>query len=66
MMKEHKPGDTFVRGIRLKVCRECGCEIDGTGACDYGCKQDYGPHPKGSYVWRVYERTDKFIRDESD
>ena len=63
MIKRPEPGATTVREIKVKVCAECGCMLDDTGMlCDYECSQDGDEHK--NVITAVYERTDKFLRDE--
>ncbi len=56
------PGTVTTNTIRVAICGTCGRVIQGP-LCSYGCPEDGGPHPHKFHA--VYERTEKFLRDES-
>lgn len=60
-----KPGAATVSTIRIPICAECRCVIDDTGLCDPDCRMDAESH-RGHMFYAVYERTDKFLRDEAE
>ena len=68
--KRPEPGKVTTREIRVKVCKSCGYAVDDTGLCSGDCDFDAEHHAgemtrPGTYFHAVYERTDKFIRDEN-
>jgi hypothetical protein len=66
MIKRPTPGDTTVREIRVRVCSSCGYKVGIGGLCGYGCGEDAEPRTSANSFIAVYERTDKFLRDEED
>jgi hypothetical protein len=60
-MQRPEPGKITTREIRIRVCGKCGYTIDGQ-LCSDDCEDDGGSHAK--MFDAVYERTDKFLRDE--
>lgn len=55
------PGTVFTQEVRYQICGTCGFIID-AGLCSSECPQDDDAHP--DMFEAVYERTDRFIRDE--
>jgi hypothetical protein len=63
-LKRPEPGTTTTREIKVRLCAECGNEIDEGGLCDYDCPWDGRTNSERKTFVAVYERTDKFLRDE--
>ncbi len=63
-LKRPEPGATTVREIRIRMCSECGSVIGDHGMCGFDCKYDGEVYARREYFTAVYERTDKFLRDE--
>lgn len=59
-----EPGSAAVRELRVPVCTGCGFRIDETGLCDDRCRYDACSLSQRPHLIAVYERTDKFLRDE--
>lgn len=55
-------GTVTIKEIRVPICMQCGCIID-IGLCTDSCPLDGGSHT-GNTLVAVYERSDKFLRDE--
>lgn len=56
-------GDTKISQVRVTLCAQCFCVIDGD-LCSYGCSLDGDSHGDGQRIVAVYERCDTFLRDE--
>jgi hypothetical protein len=62
-MNRPEPGTTTVTEIKVLICARCRCMID-LDLCSPYCELD-GAHTKPEHqFYAVYERTDKFLRDE--
>jgi hypothetical protein len=56
-----KIGDSYESFLKIKVCKECGYEINNFG-CSYGCK--YDTDIEGPVIIRTYRRIDTLVKEE--
>ena len=59
-----EPGSVTIREVKLRICAFCGSSVTETGLCSHECPFDGEPRTHRDYFYAVYERTEKFLRDE--